>query len=165
MARAKALIANDPLRRWTTADALDLYNIPRWGCGYFSIDERGNMIVTPNGDAGGATDGESTWLHFPVCALELAGMTHLFDEHTARASVLAYDYTVLAGTQGMTNHAKLDRMIERGLVSPQTPGSSCPRQPAVTVSAPKSSHLLCWRVAGSASGNSARKAFMRRLRR
>jgi arginine decarboxylase len=51
MARAKALIANDPLRRWTVQDALDLYNIPRWGCGYFSIDEKGSLIVTPTGDA------------------------------------------------------------------------------------------------------------------
>lgn len=56
MARAKALIANDPLRRWTKADALDLYNIPRWGCGYFSIDEKGNMIVTPRGESGGRID-------------------------------------------------------------------------------------------------------------
>jgi len=56
MARAKALIANDPLRRWTVADALDLYNIPRWGCGYFSIDERGSLIVTPRGEGGGQID-------------------------------------------------------------------------------------------------------------
>ena len=56
MARAKALIANDPLRRWTVADALDLYNIPRWGCGYFGIDEKGNLVVTPNGEAGGRID-------------------------------------------------------------------------------------------------------------
>ncbi len=56
MARVKALIANDPLRRWTTADALDLYNIPRWGCGYFGIDDKGNLVVTPRGDAGGQID-------------------------------------------------------------------------------------------------------------
>ena len=35
-----------------------------------------------------------------------------FGPESARVAVLAYDYTVLAGTQGMTNHAKLDRMIE-----------------------------------------------------
>src|SRR4029434_10632327 len=54
MARAKALIAHDPLRRWTAADANDTYNIPRWGCGYFGVNEQGNLIVTPrpNGDAG-----------------------------------------------------------------------------------------------------------------
>src|SRR5262245_23010814 len=57
MARAKALIAHDPLRRWTAADANDTYNIPRWGCGYFGVNEQGNLIVTPrpNGDAGAAT--------------------------------------------------------------------------------------------------------------
>jgi arginine decarboxylase len=57
MARAKALIANDPLRRWTVADALDLYNIPRWGCGYFSSDPAtGSLVVTPRGEGGGQID-------------------------------------------------------------------------------------------------------------
>ena len=45
MARAKALLAHDPLRRWTAADANDTYNIPRWGCGYFGVNEQGNLIV------------------------------------------------------------------------------------------------------------------------
>ena len=52
MARAKALLSQDPLRRWTAADANDTYNIPRWGCGYFGINELGNLVVQPRGDAG-----------------------------------------------------------------------------------------------------------------
>jgi acetyl-CoA carboxylase carboxyltransferase component len=36
----------------------------------------------------------------------------LFDDERARTMVLAYDYTVLAGTQGLMGHAKLDRMLE-----------------------------------------------------
>src|SRR5688572_1982560 len=56
MARAKALLAHDPLRRWTAADALDTYNIPRWGCGYFGVNEQGSLIVTPRGDGQGAID-------------------------------------------------------------------------------------------------------------
>ena len=35
-----------------------------------------------------------------------------FDEDAARAAVLAYDYTVLAGTQGVFNHKKTDRVLE-----------------------------------------------------
>ena len=35
-----------------------------------------------------------------------------FGEAAARAAVMAYDYTVLAGTQGAYNHLKMDRMIE-----------------------------------------------------
>ena len=46
MARVKALIANDPLRRWTASDALDLYNIPRWGCGYFKVNDKGKVTLT-----------------------------------------------------------------------------------------------------------------------
>lgn len=35
-----------------------------------------------------------------------------FGHDRARAVVMSYDYTVLAGTQGMRNHAKTDRMLE-----------------------------------------------------
>ncbi len=35
-----------------------------------------------------------------------------FEGHAARAVVLAYDYSVLAGTQGAFNHLKKDRMLE-----------------------------------------------------
>jgi len=36
----------------------------------------------------------------------------LFDEPASRCLVMAYDYTVFAGTQGGQNHRKMDRMIE-----------------------------------------------------
>ncbi|HEY8490218.1 MAG TPA: carboxyl transferase domain-containing protein, partial [Dehalococcoidia bacterium] len=37
---------------------------------------------------------------------------HLFPEPVNRCVVMAYDYTVFAGTQGNRNHAKTDRMID-----------------------------------------------------
>ena len=36
----------------------------------------------------------------------------MFDDDAARTAVLAYDYTVLAGTQGLFNHKKTDRVLE-----------------------------------------------------
>ncbi len=36
----------------------------------------------------------------------------LFDEESAKCMVLCYDYTVLAGTQGMFGHQKTDRVLE-----------------------------------------------------
>ncbi|WP_332770905.1 carboxyl transferase domain-containing protein [Phenylobacterium sp.] len=39
----------------------------------------------------------------------------IFPEDRARVAVMAYDYTVLAGTQGGHNHEKLDRMSEIAL--------------------------------------------------
>ena len=36
----------------------------------------------------------------------------LFGEKKARCMVMAYDYTVLAGTQGYFNHKKMDRMLK-----------------------------------------------------
>src|SRR2546428_837983 len=37
---------------------------------------------------------------------------HLFDESRSRCVVMAYDYTVLAGTQGVQNHPQKDRLFE-----------------------------------------------------
>ena len=36
---------------WGVADALELYNLPAWGSGYFSINEAGNVVVRPDGTA------------------------------------------------------------------------------------------------------------------
>ncbi len=37
----------EPSDRWTVADARDLYDIDRWGKGYFSISEDGHVLVHP----------------------------------------------------------------------------------------------------------------------
>ncbi|GAB4569435.1 MAG: carboxyl transferase domain-containing protein [Haliangiales bacterium] len=37
---------------------------------------------------------------------------HLFEDERARCAVVAYDYTVLAGTQGIHNHQKVDRIFD-----------------------------------------------------
>src|SRR5258708_26325816 len=56
MARAKALLAHDPLHRWTAADANETYNISRWSCSYFAVNETGNLICQPRGEGQGAVD-------------------------------------------------------------------------------------------------------------
>ncbi|WP_417519119.1 carboxyl transferase domain-containing protein [Minwuia sp.] len=47
----------------------------------------------------------------------LAGLGHVngdrFTEDRSRVAVLCYDYTVLAGTQGMVNHKKKDRLLQQ----------------------------------------------------
>ncbi|PJK29907.1 carboxyl transferase domain-containing protein [Minwuia thermotolerans] len=49
----------------------------------------------------------------------LAGLGHVngdtFPEQKSRVAVLCYDYTVMAGTQGMQNHAKKDRLLQQTL--------------------------------------------------
>jgi arginine decarboxylase len=37
------------LRAWTIRDSTDLYNVNGWGQGFFSINDRGNVQVTPAG--------------------------------------------------------------------------------------------------------------------
>ncbi len=38
-----------PLRRWSIEDALDLFNVRHWGNRFFSVSERGNLVVHPGG--------------------------------------------------------------------------------------------------------------------
>ncbi len=41
------------MRKWRIEDSEELYNITGWGVDYFSINEKGNVTVTPQKD--GAT--------------------------------------------------------------------------------------------------------------
>ncbi len=38
------------MRKWTTEDSAELYNVKGWGLNYFSINEKGHMTVTPKED-------------------------------------------------------------------------------------------------------------------
>ena len=38
------------MRKWRTDDSVELYNIGGWGLNYFSINEKGNVVVTPRID-------------------------------------------------------------------------------------------------------------------
>jgi arginine decarboxylase len=42
--------------KWTVAEAAEFYEVPRWGQGYFSVNEAGNVQVHPNCDAARAID-------------------------------------------------------------------------------------------------------------
>lgn len=37
----------EPADRWTTTEASELYDVSRWGKGYFSVGENGNLLVHP----------------------------------------------------------------------------------------------------------------------
>ncbi|MBP7587387.1 MAG: biosynthetic arginine decarboxylase [Thermoanaerobaculia bacterium] len=43
-------------RKWTIEDSLDLYNIRQWGNGYFSANEKGNLVVQPGGPGTSSVD-------------------------------------------------------------------------------------------------------------
>ena len=46
----------DAVDRWTVTDASELYEVPRWGKGYFSVNERGHLQVHPTKDPALAID-------------------------------------------------------------------------------------------------------------
>ena len=41
---------------WTIQNSSDLYGIDRWGKGYFTINEKGNIAVCPNGSRNNSHD-------------------------------------------------------------------------------------------------------------
>ena len=41
---------------WTIRDSAELYGIPNWGAGFFSVGENGNVEVRPQGASGSAID-------------------------------------------------------------------------------------------------------------
>ena len=43
-------------RKWSVEDSLDLYNIRQWGNRYFSVNEKGRLIVQPGGPGADALD-------------------------------------------------------------------------------------------------------------
>ncbi len=45
---AVAAQVREPADRWTTSDAAELYEVARWGKGYFSVGENGNLFVHPS---------------------------------------------------------------------------------------------------------------------
>jgi len=38
---------NDPVKKWSVEDSRELYGIKRWGEGFFDINDRGNVCITP----------------------------------------------------------------------------------------------------------------------
>ncbi len=52
----RALPGTSATDAWTTVDASELYDIDRWGKGYFSIGENGHVLVHPNKDPARAID-------------------------------------------------------------------------------------------------------------
>src|SRR5882757_2024950 len=46
----------EPAERWTTTDAAELYDVARWGKGYFSVGENGSLYVHPTKEANRSID-------------------------------------------------------------------------------------------------------------
>ena len=73
--------------------------------------EHGSLALTP----GTGLPLEEVVRRFPTDGM-ITGVGSVngehFDDDAARCVVFAYDYTVLAGTQGAVNHPKTDRMLE-----------------------------------------------------
>ena len=45
------------MQGWSVKDSLDLYNVQLWSSGFFSADEKGNVVARPSRDDGPELDG------------------------------------------------------------------------------------------------------------
>lgn len=73
MAEPNPLPAASSDSEWTIDDAIETYNIDRWGLGYFSINDQGHVVVSPLGEKGATIDimdviaeAREQGLHFPL---------------------------------------------------------------------------------------------------
>ncbi|HVS64614.1 MAG TPA: carboxyl transferase domain-containing protein [Thermoanaerobaculia bacterium] len=80
-------------------------------CDEGTFVEHGQLVLTP----GTGLPREQVIARFPTDGM-ITGIGNvnggLFPGEDSRCVVMAYDYTVLAGTQGALNHPKTDRMLE-----------------------------------------------------
>src|SRR5262245_59235261 len=44
------------MRGWTVQDSLELYSVPSWGAGFFTINAAGHVAVRPRGNGGHEID-------------------------------------------------------------------------------------------------------------
>lgn len=51
-----AAVSWEPTDRWTVGDAAELYDVARWGKGFFSINEKGHLVVHPSKQPGRSID-------------------------------------------------------------------------------------------------------------
>jgi arginine decarboxylase len=51
-----ALMLDLEVERWTVADAMDVYDVARWGNGYFTVNDAGHVCVLPTKDPSRAID-------------------------------------------------------------------------------------------------------------
>ncbi len=86
---------------WTVAAARALYNIDRWGAGYFDINEEGHVIARPLQDAGAVVDltdvaeeARGRGLRFPLLVRFQDILRHRVEavNRAFRASIAEYGY-------------------------------------------------------------------------
>ena len=104
MARVKAVLANDPLRRWTTSDAVETYNIPRWGCGYFGVNERGNLVVTPRGEGQGSIDMKELIDELSARGIQLPILLRFSDVLRSRIELICASFNHAIKEYGYSGH-------------------------------------------------------------
>ena len=125
------LKVKDALRTWSTTDSVELYAIPNWGAGLFSVNPRGTMMVHPlaktREDQGPGIDlrelvedlhkrgiSSPLLLRFPeILALRIQALTNAFATAIAESGYQA-SYRGVYPIKVNQDHAVVRRIVEAG---------------------------------------------------
>jgi len=88
------------MRGWTIRDSLELYGVPSWGGGYFSVNSLGHVEVTPRGGQGPAIDLLDLVKDLERRGLRTPLLIRFSDILASRVQGLAAAFTAAAGDYG-----------------------------------------------------------------
>ncbi len=94
---SEGTLVREPAERWTVADASELYDVARWGKGYFSVGPQGHLVVHPTKEASRAIDLKDLvdtlvlrGIHLPILIRFAEILKHrLMEIHEAFGSAIA----------------------------------------------------------------------------
>ncbi|PAU87809.1 arginine decarboxylase [Pseudomonas sp. WN033] len=141
---------------WTVADSRSVYGIRHWGAGFFNVNDKGHVQVTPRGEQGAAID-----LHELVGQLRDSGLdlpllvrfpdilqdrvrqlTGAFDHNIAELEYTS-GYTALYPIKVNQQEAVVENIIATENVSIGLEAGSKPELMAVLALAPKGGTIVC----------------------
>mgnify|MGYP003465482281 CR=1 FL=1 len=107
------------MRSWSIKDSAELYQTANWGAGFFGINEKGHVQVTPRGPEGAAVDLYELLPSLQARGLRLPLLVRFSDIVSSRVRGLAKSFAKAIGdiarAKGMSQVAREARMSRESL--------------------------------------------------
>lgn len=90
------------MRGWSIGDSLELYSVPNWGRGFFTINEKGNVVVQPRGPEGPSVDLRALLDDLKQRGLRTPMLLRFSDVLASRVATIATSFGDAIGRYGYT---------------------------------------------------------------
>jgi arginine decarboxylase len=90
------------MRGWSVGDSLELYSVPNWGRGFFTISEKGNVVVQPRGPEGPSVDLRALLDDLKQRGLRTPMLLRFSDILASRVETIASSFGDAIGRYGYT---------------------------------------------------------------